>query len=836
MERFITYFKPTSYKLDLLIDNQAEDFSGEVLILGESQNEDKIKLHAVDMEIISVELNAEKIDNFAYDQKVLTIPVAQRAEQEIKISFRHKYNTNMQGCYLSTYKHDGKEERIISTQFESHYARECFPCVDEPEAKAVFTISISRPTDSANTVLSNSPLETVVCKPSLLGDQNLITSIFKPTPRMSTYLLAFVVGNFKGKTVTNENGVKITSYCSLAQDDSTLDFANEVAARSLEYYDEKFGVKYPLEKLDQVGIPDFEAGAMENWGLVTYRESMFLADQNATIDTKKCVALTVAHELSHQWFGNLVTMKWWDDLWLNESFASIMEYKAVDAIYPEFDIFDEFFTRDCLNALRRDAEPDVQSVRQPVYSPEDIEGLFDGAIVYSKGAHLMFMLSRCIGEDLFFKNLQTYFKTHAYANAEGNDLWAALQNGVDWDVKTLMDSWLNYPGYPLLSEAADNKPENRFTFTGTVAMPNPEAYQLPANCPIEDFTGHFITLQSQEKFAETLDNWTNLTREQQIRILSNQILLSKSPLVSNCTTIDLAQKFQSEQNPVIWELNTSLLAALKIFTPYESPEYYDFAKFLNAYLKPQIEARPIIPAENESSDTIRMRAATLGFALYAKNPEVTNTLADAYSDNFDEINPEIRGLVFDAKMERDEAEAFDKFLARYQEAVDPEIKAELLYTICSAKLPENTDKIVKLLSEPKIVKPQDHLHLFIYLRRNPKVSERVLDWLDENWQYVKDTVGGKTIDDYPRYAAGAVKTPEEYRRYTEIFGIPSDVKENSDAYVAYQDKTGLKTLENNPKQIADRILSIAHTEIQARLDLIARDKDAVIAKLREQNQ
>ncbi len=369
MERLLSYFEPEKYVLDLIIDKKAKNIGGRVKVFGEAKNE-VVKFHAVKLDIQGVLIKGDKAE-FKADGETLEINHVPLGEVEISIYYQGKLNENMEGAYLSTYEYEGHTETIVATQFESHYARKAFPCIDEPAAKAVFELTLTLPEGSDDLVLANTPMKS--------SFKN--TTIFEPTPKMSTYLLAWVIGRFHGKTVKNEHGVTITTYCALNHDINSVDYANEIAARSLEFYDDNFGVPYPLPKLDQVALPDFEAGAMENWGLVTYRESMLLAGESATLSAKKGVALTVAHELSHQWFGDLVTMKWWDDLWLNESFASVMEYFAVDHIHKEYKIFEGFFTRDAYLALMRDAYEDVQSVHQDVRDPAEFATLFYGAIV-----------------------------------------------------------------------------------------------------------------------------------------------------------------------------------------------------------------------------------------------------------------------------------------------------------------------------------------------------------------------------------------------------------------------------------------------------------------------
>ena len=508
MEKLVKYFVPEKYTLDLAIDKKAKTIGGAVTVKGAAKAEN-IKFHAVGLSVDQVTVNGKKA-KFEVIDGVLTVFKAPRSDLVVEIGYHGTLNENMQGAYLSTYEYNGKTEVIVATQFESHYAREAFPCMDEPGAKAVFELAITT-SDDKDLILANTPV---------LNKKDNKT-IFEPTPRMSTYLLAWVIGKFHGKTIKNAHGVEITTYATLAQDLDAVDYANEIAAKSLEFYDDNFGVPYPLKKLDQVALPDFEAGAMENWGLVTYRESMLLAGKNATLGTKKGVALTVAHELSHQWFGDLVTMEWWDDLWLNESFASVMEYYAVDYIHPEYKIFEGFFTGDCYLALMRDAYTDVQSVHQDVKDPAEIATLFDGAIVYSKGARLMLMLIRLMGWEDFCKGIRDYFEKYKYQNTVGDDLWAALKPYAEFDPGKLMHAFIDKPGYPVITDGK----QKRFLLDGP--MPD-ETWLLPEIT--EDMSGHYVLNLSEEEFKNKLAEFDDLGLEEKIRLLIDRNLITKTEL------------------------------------------------------------------------------------------------------------------------------------------------------------------------------------------------------------------------------------------------------------------------------------------------------------------
>ncbi|MDU1934379.1 MAG: M1 family metallopeptidase, partial [Streptococcus thermophilus] len=405
-----------------------------------------ISLHQKDLTINSVLLDNESL-NFQMDDanEAFHIELPETGVLTIFIEFSGRITDNMTGIYPSYYTYNGEKKEIISTQFESHFAREAFPCVDEPEAKATFDLSLKFDAEEGDTALSNMPEIN-----SHLREETGVWT-FETTPRMSTYLLAFGFGALHGKTAKTKNGTEVGVFATVAQAENSFDFALDIAVRVIEFYEDYFQVKYPIPLSYHLALPDFSAGAMENWGLVTYREVYLLVDENSSAASRQQVALVVAHELAHQWFGNLVTMKWWDDLWLNESFANMMEYVSVNAIEPSWNIFEDFQTTGVPNALQRDATDGVQSVHMEVSHPDEINTLFDSAIVYAKGSRLMHMLRRWLGDEAFAKGLKAYFEKHQYNNTVGRDLWNALSEASGKDVSSFMDTWLEQPGYPVVS-------------------------------------------------------------------------------------------------------------------------------------------------------------------------------------------------------------------------------------------------------------------------------------------------------------------------------------------------------------------------------------------------
>lgn len=786
MEKLIKYFVPEKYALDLVIDKKAKTIGGTVTVEGAAKAEN-IKFHAVGLSVDQVTINGEKA-KFEVVDGVLTAFKAPRSDLVVEIGYHGYLNENMQGAYLSTYEHKGKTEVIVATQFESHYAREAFPCIDEPGAKAVFELAITTTVDK-DLILANTPVL----------DKKDNKTIFEPTPRMSTYLLAWVIGKFHGKTIKNAHGVEITTYATLAQDLGAVDFANEIAAKSLEFYDDNFGVPYPLKKIDQVALPDFEAGAMENWGLVTYRESMLLAGKNATLGTKKGVALTVAHELSHQWFGDLVTMEWWDDLWLNESFASVMEYYAVDYIHPEYKIFEGFFTGDCYLALMRDAYIDVQSVHQDVKDPAEIATLFDGAIVYSKGARLMLMLIRLMGWEEFCKGIRDYFEKYKYQNTVGDDLWAALKPYAEFDPGKLMHAFIDKPGYPVITGGK----QKRFLLDGPMLD---ESWPLPEIT--EDMSGHYVLDLSEEEFKNKLAEFDDLGLEEKIRLLIDRNLIAKTELASAASLIPLVEKFKNENAAAVWNIILSIISNLKIFFEDGSEEEKKFKKFVGELVRPKLKELGLITRKDDDENTIRLRAILMGLDFYAETPENIQALAKMYSEDYDTLDAEIREDIIDAKL-YEEPEMVDEYLTNYQKIADPELKFELLFSGTISKNEVVLAKMMELLNKPEIVKPQDQLHLFIYLYRNPKLRAKVGKWLTENWEYVKNLAGDKSLDSYPRYMANVIRTEEEYKVWRDFF----------------------KSMQDDPA--LSRAIKIGEKEIKARLKLVAADKKAVYQALND---
>ncbi|OMO66979.1 Peptidase M1, alanine aminopeptidase/leukotriene A4 hydrolase [Corchorus capsularis] len=381
----------------------------------------------------------------------------------LSIRFDGVLNDQMKGFYTSIYEHNGEKKNMAVTQFEPAYARQCFPCWDEPAFKAKFKITLLD-VPSELVTLSNMPVM------EKKENGHLKTVYFEESPLMSTYLVAVVIGLFDYIEAHTLNGIKVRVYCQVGKSNQGK-FALDVAVKTLEYYKDYFDMPYPLSKLDMVAIPDFAFGAMENFGLVTYRETALLYDdQHSAAANKQRVATVVAHELAHQWFGNLVTMEWWTDLWLNEGFATWVSYLANDKLFPEWKVWTQFLDHECSEGLRLDGLAESHPIEVEVNHASEIQEIFD-TISYRKGASVIRMLRDYVGGQKFQNSLASYIKRHAWSNAKTEDLWTALKEGCDEPVNKIMNSWTKQKGYPVVSVKMKNQKleieQSQFLYSGS---------------------------------------------------------------------------------------------------------------------------------------------------------------------------------------------------------------------------------------------------------------------------------------------------------------------------------------------------------------------------------
>jgi puromycin-sensitive aminopeptidase len=501
--------EPTHYEIHLQPDLRKFSFSGsETISIHVRSNTSQIVLHALDLEIQKAEfiklperaVAAAKRMRWDRDKETLTLEFGEPLEKgpaELYVEFTGELNDKLHGFYRTAYDVDGEKHWGAATQFEATDARRCFPCWDEPARKATFGIALTVPTEY--TALSNMPIKSSA--PSGPGWKRVA---YERTPRMPTYLVAVVIAELESLEAADANGVPIRVWTRPGHKEQGR-FALEQGCHTLAYFAEWFGIPYAFPKLDMVSLPDFAAGAMENWGLVTYRETALLVDpQNSSQAARQRVAHVVDHELAHQWFGNYTTMQWWTDLWLNEGFASYMGPKATDDRFPAWDTWTQYVNDDYLAALHEDSLKSTHPIEVPVKNPHEIREVFD-AISYSKGSVVNRMVEHYLGEEHFRKGLNRYLRAHAYDNAATTDLWKALEETSGKPIRKMMAGYTRQAGYPVLLVRDRQKNGNlaleveqtRFFVDGSRDRKQP-AWQLPLGALVEgNQQPHYETMKNR---------------------------------------------------------------------------------------------------------------------------------------------------------------------------------------------------------------------------------------------------------------------------------------------------------------------------------------------------
>jgi len=815
VKRLYSEFKPERYELYLEPDREKMSFSGRVMISGRktSRPSHRLTLHQKDLKISSAKvfqtdrktgklkpIDVDRINTHkAYDElRLHTKEPLYAGGYEIELEFSGRIKDQMHGIYPCNFEHNGQKKQLIATQFESHHAREAFPCIDEPEAKAVFSLSLKTPADE--TVISNTP---IVSKTKQKVHK---LTVFEDTPKMSTYLLAFAYGELAHKRAKTKNGVEIRVYATPANV-KLADFALDTAVKTVEFFENYFGIPYPLPKLDLIGLPDFSAGAMENWGLITFREQVLYVDpKHSSVDTKQFAAMIIGHEIAHMWFGNLVTMKWWNDLWLNESFANLMEYRVVDELFPEWRIWEEFAYRETGSALARDALPNVQSVRTEVNHPDELSSLFDPSIVYAKGGNLLNMVRNLIGEANFRAGLKTYFTEHAYANTEADDLWKHLAKAGGTDIKLVMKNWLEKPGYPLVK--VDYKPgakkfeaSQERLVVGRVPAGSSTIWQVPlaASYQLEkpllgakhdsfslklvkeaplvlnhDGLSYFIPQYlNAEHFSSILDavKAEQLSPIDRLLLVQSYLLLERAGRVGTVENLKLLEAYAGEREEAVWGMLSGVIGNVRTLIGINEPQERVFNEFLNPIVAPLIEA---VGWDAKPSDTAQLKKMrTLATSLGASS-QIQSVIDEglkrfkSFSQPSD-LAPDIRSSVYYIAVRFGTDQDFNKLLKAYQEELNAEHKEEIAAALTTAKQSEKTARLLAMIKTDE-VRAQDGPTWFAWILRNKYSTDQAWQWLKDNWSWVETTFSDdKSYDRFARYSAMVFSRPEQLDDFKKFF-------------------------------------------------------------------
>ena len=836
VKRFYETFHPDHYDLFIDVNRAERSFSGTSTIHGEIK-EETVLVHQKYMTISSVTVDGQAVPfTFSDDFEGIKIEAGKTGEATIKIAYSAPLTDTMMGIYPSYYQVDGVKKELIGTQFETTFAREAFPCVDEPEAKATFSLALKFDEHEGETVLANMPEDRVEDG----------VHYFKETVRMSSYLVAFAFGEMRSVTTHTKSGVLIGVYSTQAHQEKELTFSLDIAKRAIEFYEDFYQTPYPLPQSLQLALPDFSAGAMENWGLVTYREAYLLLDaDNTTLEMKKLVATVVTHELAHQWFGDLVTMEWWDNLWLNESFANMMEYLSVDHLEPNWHIWEMFQTSEAAAALTRDATDGVQSVHVEVNDPAEIDALFDGAIVYAKGSRMLVMVRSLLGDEALRKGLKYYFDQHKFGNAAGDDLWDALSTATDLNIGEIMHTWLDQPGYPVVNafvEAGHLKLTQKQFFIGEGKEVG-RKWEIPLNANFKapkimsdvevdlgDYeelraeaghalrlnvgnNSHFIVKYDQTLMDDIMKEAKDLDPVSQLQLMQDLRLLAEGKQVSYADLVPVLELFKNSPSHLVIDALYTTAAQLRQFVEAGSAEEANLRAFYNDLSKDQVARLGWMPKAGESDEDIQMRPYILSASLYGKNEaseKQAHEIYVEYQDKLASLSADIRAYVLINEVENyGSSDLTDKLVALYQATSDPSFKMDLEAAIVKSKDEKELKKIISWFENAEIVKPQDLRGWFRGVLSNAKGEQLAWDWIRDEWAWMEKTVGGDM--EFATFITVISKVFKTQKRYDEFDSFFTD-KESD--------------------MLLNREIKMDRKVIASRVDLIASEKDAVNAAVK----
>lgn len=770
--RLPKYLRPERYKLIIKPNLESFIFEGEEvidLVLDKAVSE--IVLHSKDLKVAEAFFitsdRKNKAKKIAYDKKAETVRFSflkkiEKGRGQLHLKFTGILNEHMRGFYRSRYVYNNQEKHLATTQFEATDARRAFPCFDEPGAKAVFDVTIMVP--RGLTAISNT-IESSVSE----HESGYKVVQFAPTPKMSTYLLAFIVGDFEYIEKTTKRGVKVRVFVTPGKKHQAH-FALDCGVKILEFYEKYFDINYPLPILDMVAIPDFSHGAMENWGAVTYRESALLVDpKHSSASNKQWVALVIAHELAHQWFGNLVTMHWWTDLWLNEGFASYIEYLAVNQLFPHWDIWTQFAYADLGIALRLDGLKSTHPIEIKVHHPDEIGEIFD-EVSYSKGASIIRMLADFLGEKDFRDGLRFYLKKHSYGNTITTDLWDALEKVSKKPVKKIMEAWTKLPGYPVLKvvqktrgvklsqsryyssilsknlskdkslwnvpikyKKLNSKKHQKLLFTEKSKDYNSIEYEDKLPIKLNSGESGFYRVDYPAQILNSFKPWIKsqkLPPIDRLGLIRDSFALSESQELPTTQALELCFSYINENDYTVWtEISSGLNLVYQLI--YNQPFVKQYENFARKIFEGRATILGFKSKKGESHTTSLLRSLILNnFGTFGDIGSI-KTAKQMFLQKH--VGPDVRSVVYQLVAKNGGTAEYNKFIEKYKQETLNEEKNRLGYALASFKDKKILKNVLKF-SLSTHVRLQDAPTIISGVISNPAGRILGFEFIKKNWK------------------------------------------------------------------------------------------------------
>jgi aminopeptidase N/puromycin-sensitive aminopeptidase len=761
--------RPECYKLTLTPDLKAATFSGvEFIDVNLAEPTDHITLNAAEIAFESVSVTADgkeqkatvSLDKDKQQASFTFVEKLPAGKAALAIHYTGILNNELRGFYLSK----TAKRNYAVTQFESTDARRAFPSFDEPAFKATYDVSLV--VDAGDTAISNG--EIISDTPGPATGKHTVK--FATTPKMSTYLVAFLVGDFQCTTGVSD-GVTIRS-CSTPDKVALTPYSVDIAKYVLHYYNHYFGIPYPLKKLDLIALPDFEAGAMENFGAITFRETALLIDpKRASLYAEKEIALTIAHEMAHQWFGDLVTMQWWDNIWLNEGFATWMENKPVAAMHPEWNI-DEYVVSGIDDALNLDAQPTTRAIRAKADTPSDINQMFDG-ISYGKASDVLLTVENYLGEETFRQGVHNYLAAHRYANATAEDFWGAQTATSHKPVDKIMESLVAQPGAPILTfgEPANGTvavEQKRFYLSPSI-VPNPaQKWTLPVcfksaaasedcqlltsdNATLKTPTGGLFFANSggkgyyrsayppSEYAALVAQVETGLTPAERISLIGNEWAQARANKTPIGAYLDLAAAVKADPGAEVVGAALGGINGTYDRVAANAEERDALAAWIRSTFTPQY-ARLAPPSDTDSPNTRELRAQLFGFlGFYGKDPAVlaqAQEIATKYLANPGSVDATLGQTALAVAARNGDAQLFDQLQKIYETSTNPEYQENSLRLLAEFENPALLQRALDYAVSGK-VRNQDAVIQFAIALSIDENREQTWKYIQKNWDKVQ---------------------------------------------------------------------------------------------------
>jgi len=751
------------------------------------------------------------------------------ADYTLRLSFTGKLSDLMEGMYRSRFTDDaGEDHVIITTHFEATDARRNFPCWDEPDLKASFQMTLVAP--DGMTALTNTP--EIGREPA---DPGFTRIRFDRSMGMSTYLVCVVVGQLGLTEPTLAGPTPIRVACRPDRLHLAA-YANEVGVYALNWFGEYYAIPYPEQKLDQAAIPDFAQGAMENTGLVTYRETLLLMDpaQSSYVEQLD-VAETVAHELAHMWFGDLVTMRWWNGIWLNEAFATFMSYLCVDAMEPSWKVFDAFQAIR-MTAFEVDALTTTRPIEFPVESPDDASGMFD-TLTYTKGGAVLRMIEQWLGADVFRDGIRRYLAAHAYANTETHDLWDALEEASGKPVRRIMDAWIFQPGYPAIEVAVDGDTIRLTQQRFAPALPDDQTTwpvplivrQLGADgeredhvlveadglsVPLADPDAVVIANARGTAFVRTFyddDLRGRLTaRLADLAVGERQSLVDDAwaAAVSGRATVsaflDVAAGYRDETAPSVWQTIIAGLAWCDRFLDGEPRER--FRDFVRTLVRPAMDRLgwDSRPEDGELDRELRGDLIrTLGVLGDDPETQAMAREAEGLSRSGGAVDASIAAAAVEVVAFAGGEDAFEAFRARMHDAPTPQEQDRYRYALARFRDPALMERVLSLAVSDEI-RPQDAPFLLARAEANRDLGAIAWRYVRDNWDELLPQFAASNVI----HLAGGARliTDPELVAEVQAFFAEHDIPQNHRSLLQMMERQRLMAAmrERASAELADR--------------------------------